>query len=187
VVFENITMQIQDALAADGMLTPVMTTPPAVAFVDLVGFAALTERLGDHEAVRTVTRFEALAQDVIAASGGRIVKTLGDGLLLLFREPERAPGGCINLITRLARAGLPQVHVGLTAGPVIHRDGDIFGNCVNLAARLAGFAAPSQIMTDAGSLARFGAEAISWSPGGNVTPKGMAEIAVFTCSVARAL
>lgn len=79
---------------------------------------------------------------------------------------------------RLALARLPEVHVGLSVGPVIRRDGDIFGNSVNLAARLAALAAPSEIAADAASLPWLGNEAIAWQADGIVTPKGMPEIAI---------
>jgi adenylate cyclase len=179
VVFENITMRIQDALAAAGLLEPAGPADPAVALVDLAGYAGLTWAQGDQAAAHKAAAFEALAQDALAVAGGRIIKSLGDGLLLLFARPDLAAPGCLGLMRRLAAAGLPEVHVGLTAGPVIWRDGDIFGHSVNLAARLAALAGPSEIVADAAALPRLGAAGAPWRPDGTVTPKGLAEIAIW--------
>ncbi len=178
VVFENVTMRIQDALSATGLAPARSNTDPAVAFIDVSGFSRMTREVGDDEAARRVARFEEVAQEVVTQWGGRIVKSLGDGLLTVFGGPADATGACLDLMDRLAAEGLPTIHAGLTVGPVVRRDGDIFGNSVNLAARLAGFAESSEIIGPWASLSAEERSTRQWVDGGVVAPKDLAPIRV---------
>jgi class 3 adenylate cyclase len=72
--------------------------------------------------------------------GGRLVKTLGDGVLLTFPDARGAVEGCVELLRALPGADLPPGHAGVHAGPIIERDGDVFGRTVNLAARVGDLA-----------------------------------------------
>ncbi len=177
--FDNITMRIQNILSVNGLLEPIGTADPTVAFVDLAGYSALTRESGDHEAAQAALQFEAAAHESAASFDGRIIKSLADGLLILFLKPANALEGCIHLMKRRIADRLPEIHAGLTVGPVIRRDGDIFGNSVNLAARLASLAAPSEIVADARSIAMVHFPQARWRAGGVVTPKGMDEVTIF--------
>jgi adenylate cyclase len=120
--------------------------PPAIAFLDLVGYTRLTEEEGDEAAAQTAT---ALADVVGEASGshrGRPVKWLGDGVMFHFRDPEGAVSASLEMVERLPAEGLPPAHVGIAAGPIIARDGDYFGRTVNTAARIAAYAGPGQVL-----------------------------------------
>jgi len=68
---------------------------------------------------------------------GRLVKLLGDGAMLQFPGAPSAVRGAIDLVERAKQTGLPPLHVGVDAGAVVRRDGDIFGTVVNVASRLA--------------------------------------------------
>ena len=78
-----------------------------------------------------------LATDVARPRGGRVVKLLGDGVLLRFDDAPAAVEGALDLLLALPGAGLPSGHAGIASGPLIARDGDVFGRTVNLAARIA--------------------------------------------------
>lgn len=176
VVFENVGLWFETELAPPERMRPIHKSVPAVAFADIVGFTPMTREMGDEEAATKAAQFEALAQEVIIISHGRIVKSLGDGLLLFFRDAGRAPASCAALIDRVRAAGLPPIRIGLAVGAVLSRDGDIFGTTVNLAARLVGFAEAGQVVADAPSAMAVGLESGHWVPCGRVTPKGMTEV-----------
>lgn len=113
---------------------PGTTTRLAVAFTDLEGFTRFTERNGDDAAIQLVAEHHRTMGPIVRSRGGRVVKRIGDGLLLTFPEPEAALLACLELVEsppeplRL-RAG---VHVGEV---VLTRD-DVVGHVVNVAARV---------------------------------------------------
>jgi len=116
-----------------------------IVFADLCGFTALTESVGDHAAAELATRFHALAR-WSRAPGARLVKTLGDGVLLVAPDAPAALRTARALRERVAADRvLPPVHVGVAAGTVVWRGRDVFGATVNEAARLAAAAAPWEI------------------------------------------
>ena len=119
----------------------------AVIFVDLVGFTTLSEQLEDEELAALVSRFQAVAFDLVAAGGGRVVKTLGDEVMVVCEDIEVA----LTLATTLAGSyadddALPDARVGLAYGPVVAVQGDFFGPTVNLASRLVGIAPPGVVV-----------------------------------------
>ena len=75
-----------------------------------------------------------------------MVKLLGDGVLLAFDRSDDAVAATIALGTSMAEAGLPLTHAGIHAGPVITRDGDVYGGTVNTAARVASRARPGEVL-----------------------------------------
>jgi adenylate cyclase len=77
---------------------------------------------------------------------GRVVKWLGDGVMLYFGEPAGALTGAVEMVERVADSGLPPAHVGVDAGPVIIQDGDYFGSTVNVAARIASYARAGEVL-----------------------------------------
>jgi adenylate cyclase len=122
-------------------------TPVCVGFADLVGFTAQVQQLDTAALAEVVGRFEAIAYDVIAAEGGRVVKTIGDEVMFVNDD---AAAGCRTAL-ELARRyredeALSDVRVGLAWGPVLERDGDVFGNTVNLASRIVSVAYPGSVV-----------------------------------------
>jgi adenylate cyclase len=111
--------------------------PPAVAFVDLTGFTALAREQGDRTAADVALHLAEVAGRVSQARRGRVVKLLGDGVLLHFAEVVTAVEASSDLLDELEGMALPPGHVGVAEGPIIARDGDIFGRTVNLAARIS--------------------------------------------------
>lgn len=118
-----------------------------VGFADLVGFTAVSQQVPDHELAGIVERFEALAFDIVAQHGGRVIKMIGDEVMFVVDEP--ATGVEIGLMlaeTYHGEASISDVRVGLAAGPVLEREGDLFGPTVNLANRMAGIAYPGGVV-----------------------------------------
>jgi len=120
--------------------------PPAMSFLDLSGYTRLTEERGDQAAAEMAATLGGLVQRSAYEHGGRPVKWLGDGVMLYFTDPGRAVISALELADRVPAAGLPPAHTGIDAGPVILQDGDYFGRTVNIAARIASYAGPGQVL-----------------------------------------
>jgi adenylate cyclase len=122
---------------------------PAVGFLDLTGFASLTQEHGDTRAAEVALRLAELASRIATERGGRVVKLLGDGVLMRFQGVVEAVEASLELLDQLGPADLPPGHIGVTQGPIIARDGDIFGRTVNLAARISDIAPSGELYVPA--------------------------------------
>jgi class 3 adenylate cyclase len=123
----------------------------AVMFVDISGSSRLYTTLGDEAAVRRVRGRLRLLSRVAGENAGRTVKETGDGLLCDFEDPDRALIAAEAMQTAMAEqqdAAEPRldIHVGCHFGPVIESAGDVFGDTVNVAARVAAVARAGQII-----------------------------------------
>jgi adenylate cyclase len=113
----------------------------AVGFADLVGFTALSQQLDDHELAKVVDRFEQTAYDVVSEHGGRVVKMIGDEVMFAIEDPATAVAIGLALADAYhADDVMSDVRVGIAAGPVLEREGDLFGPTVNLASRIVAIA-----------------------------------------------
>jgi adenylate cyclase len=120
-----------------------------VLFVDLAGFTAYTERYGERAAAELASSFALKAMQVGRRAGLKPVKTVGDAVIFLASEAERAGRGALALLEAFDGSRQPfSVHIGLASGEVIERDGDVFGFPVNMAAHLSAAARPGQILVD---------------------------------------
>ena len=107
------------------------------------------EPVRDGELATVVKRFEVLTSDIVTAHGGRIVKTVGDEILFSNREAAPAAATALDLVDAMSGDDiLPEVRVGMAAGPVLSRLGDVFGITVNRASRLTAIAHPGNILVD---------------------------------------
>ena len=131
---------METGLDREGLLPPRQARAQAIAFVDLAGYTRLTETSGDELAARAAAKLAELAEATARPFNGRLVKLLGDGAMVHFRDAAGAVSASLDLIDAIAAAGLPPGHGGVSAGPLVARDGDYFGHTVNLAARLSGAA-----------------------------------------------
>jgi adenylate cyclase len=120
--------------------------PPAVCFLDLAGYTRLTEERGDEAAADLAARLAGLVRRSSLEHGGTPVKWLGDGVMFYFREPAAAVLAAVEMVEVVGSHGLPPAHVGIHAGPVVFQDGDYFGRTVNLAARIAEYARPGEVL-----------------------------------------
>ena len=132
-----------------GAQEELLTADLTVGFADLVGFTELTNRLDDDDLANMVESFESRCSDLITASGGRAVKTLGDSVLFVAEDPQAAVAIALDIVEELGPdSRLPDVRVGLASGTVITRLGDVYGPPVNLAARLTTVARRNRVITD---------------------------------------
>lgn len=115
-----------------------------IAFTDLEGFTAFTAREGDGAARELLERHHRAVGPVIRSRGGRIVKKLGDGLLISFAAPEAAVLAALE-ISETNDTGL-RLRVGLHHGEVELLGDDVIGHDVNLAARVADSARGGEVL-----------------------------------------
>ena len=118
----------------------------AIAFIDLSGYTRLAEEAGDDEAAAQAARFTAMVEAAASETGGRLVKVLGDGVMMHFGDSDAAIRAAISVLSRVQAHGLPAARAGINAGPMVRRDGDYFGSVVNLAARAADYARAHEIL-----------------------------------------
>jgi adenylate cyclase len=136
---------VEGALEAAGLYRR-LDRPPAMCFLDLTGYTRLTEERGDAAAAELAARLAGLVRRSSLEHRGTPVKWLGDGVMFYFREPAAAVPAALEMVEVVGRQGLPPAHVGIHAGPVIFQEGDYFGRTVNLAARIAEYARPSEVL-----------------------------------------
>jgi adenylate cyclase len=119
---------------------------PAVCFLDITGYTRLTEERGDEAAADLAARLSRMVQRTSVQHGGKPVKWLGDGVMFYFREPGSGVLAALEMVEGALSVGLPPAHVGLHAGPVLFQEGDYFGRTVNIAARIAEYARPGEVL-----------------------------------------
>ena len=123
-------------------------------FADLVNFSALSNEMDTNRLGELVEIFESRCGDVVASQEGRMIKTLGDSVLFVHADPERALDIACGLIEVIGGdSRLPDVRIGLATGPVVTRLGDVFGPPVNLAARLTALARRNRVLVDDATVA----------------------------------
>ncbi|MFD8934895.1 adenylate/guanylate cyclase domain-containing protein [Streptomyces sp. NPDC059578] len=121
----------------------------AVGFADLVGFTRLTRRMEEEELGELVEAFETTAADLVAAHGGRLIKTLGDEVLYAADDAGIAAEIALRLIETMSHdETMPELRVGIAFGTVTTRMGDVFGTTVNLASRLTSIAPRDAVLVD---------------------------------------
>lgn len=126
----------------------------AILFADVCGSTALYERLGDQGALAAVASVIDVLRGATDDAQGRLVKTIGDEIMTVFPDAAAAAQAAMDMQARVAQ--LPPfgdarlaVRIGFHLGPVLEEAGDVFGDTVNTAARLAALAKPGQIVTSA--------------------------------------
>jgi len=103
-----------------------------VVFTDLADFTTYTVAEGDVAANRLLIRHHQESAAIVRSRGGRVLKRLGDGLMLTFPEPEAAVLACLEL-----REAAPlRLRAGVHCGKVLMTGDDVVGHVVNLASRL---------------------------------------------------
>ena len=137
-----------------------------VLFADLRGSTGLFEQLGNAEATSVVTHCVHALGHPVADSGGRVVKTLGDGLMAVFPTPAQAAHAATTMhevleamVGRADERGVSsglrrlRLQVALAHGEVVEMSGDCFGDAVNVAARLLDHAGDNETLVTADVLA----------------------------------
>jgi adenylate cyclase len=177
-IFEHLIVHVEEALEQAGVPRR-ETRPPAMMFLDLAGYTRLTEERGDDAAAELAASLAGLVQKESQRRGGRPIKWLGDGVMFHFPDPGQAVKCALDLVEQAPASGLPPAHVGVNAGPVIFRDGDYFGRTVNIAARIAAYAGPGQVLVSDEVLAASAPDGVSFEEIGPVSLKGVSRAVVL--------
>ena len=165
----------------------------AVGFVDLVGSTALAQTLDVSELRKVVSAFESRAFEVAVEHGGRVVKFIGDEIMVATIDPTAGCRLLLALVEECSIGGL-EPRGGLAYGEVLFRGGDYYGPEVNLASRLVDTAVPGEVLVDRSVVeavravdaetasTRLGCPGeMAFEPGGRRILKGFAEpVTVWT-------
>jgi adenylate cyclase len=146
-----------------------------VCFADLVGFTRLGEELQPDELSALAIRLEELASTVLEQPV-RLIKTIGDAVMLTSVEPQPLIDAAMTLIDVAAEEGerFPQLRAGLAAGAALSRAGDWFGRPVNLASRITAIARPGSVLAER-EVRQATREAYRWSYAGERRLRGLRE------------
>ena len=132
-----------------------------VLFADVSGSTKLYEAAGDAAALEAISACLAAARRATEAAGGRVVKTIGDEVLCVFPGPDAAAGAAAEMQAKVD--ALPEVagmklgvRIGIHHGPLLQRDDDVFGDTVNVAARLVAQAKKAEIILSTGTASQLG-------------------------------
>lgn len=130
------------------------TQPLAILFADVSGSTRLFEERGDVEARRIIAGIIAAMSEIACANGGTVIKTIGDEVMCTFPAAVDAINAACQMQRRttqdpeFTRDGLG-IRIGMHQGDALLEDGDVYGDAVNTAARMASLAKRDQIVTTA--------------------------------------
>lgn len=144
-------LALSDQAAGAGPDAPGETVlPQAVCFVDIVGFTSRSKSLREAELVAWIEEFEHVSSSVVVERGGRVIKNIGDEVLLVADDVATAAEIALEMVRRGDDPddGFPAVRAGVAYGDVVLRLGDVLGPTVNIAARLTSLARPGTVLVD---------------------------------------
>lgn len=150
-----------------------------IVFTDIVGSTAHLEEVGDDAAMETLREHNRIVRRVLEDHRGRVVKSTGDGFMLVFDSPSDAVRFTIGLQQSLAAfsAENPQrairVRIGVNAGEPVSEDGDLYGLAVNVAARLCDMAGTGEVLASAAVAGLTMGKGFSFSDAGAMELKGL--------------
>ncbi len=130
-------------------LFPVLPGPGGrvtLLFTDIAGFTRHAAALGDREAVRLVRRHDAAVLPAVRTHAGRIVKRLGDGVMVAFPSPAAALAAAVTMQRAAARRPPLRLRIGIHAGVARVSAGDLIGHHVNVASRIGDRARAGEIL-----------------------------------------
>ena len=133
-------------------------TELAVLFADVSGGTRLYEKLGNAQALVAVARCLDLVRAVCEGRSGRVVKTIGDEAMTVFRSVDETAEAAAEVQAKLAELAPVggtrlAMRIGFHLGPAIEAEGDVFGDCVNVAARMVALAKAGQVITSSETVA----------------------------------
>lgn len=147
----------------------------AIFLADVAGSTSLYQRVGDDQASQLVVDCVETLRAICETHGGAFIRSKGDDLLCLFPQAAQAMSAAHDILARGAVGGVP-VHSGLHWGPVVRHGEDIFGNAINIAARLADKANTGEILISGDLAARLDSGARGdLRPMGQMPLKGASE------------
>jgi class 3 adenylate cyclase len=145
----------------------------AVGFVDLTGYTSRSQQMSGEQLLDLVLTFESNACDLVADHGGRVVKLIGDEVMFTTVDADAACSIALGLLADAGPVDAPHPRGGVAYGPVIAHGGDLYGDTVNRASRIADIAVPNEVLVDAEVQSR--ATAFAFGQAGRRLLKGFNE------------
>ena len=117
----------------------------AILLADITGSTPLYEEVGDAAALGQIGDCLGWLRSIVAQKGGTFIRSKGDDVLCSFADPTSALKAVRQMLSERPTGPL-SIHAGVHFGPIIHAHGDIYGDAVNLTARLAALAKPGEAL-----------------------------------------
>jgi adenylate cyclase len=138
-----------------------MEAERTILFADVCNSTGITEALGDVASRRHIAEILEELDSITQALGGIVVKTIGDEIMTSFESPLDCIAAAVDMQRAVsARAPIHGIHssvrIGLHSGPVLIEDNDVFGDVVNVSARVVALAAADQVLTTGSTIERVG-------------------------------
>lgn len=153
-----------------------------IVFTDMKGFTERTSQQSRAGVVQLINRLRELLLPVLTDHGGRLVKTIGDGFLLTFESPTNALLACVGLQQVLREynahceeGGCIEVRVAVNTGEVTLENDDVFGEAVNIAARVQAITPPNEIYLTESTYLSMNRSEVKTVSVGKHTLKGLPE------------
>jgi adenylate cyclase len=144
-----------------------------VAFADVVGFTRLGEAVPPEDLERLASRLADFTRE-IAVPPVRLIKTIGDAVMLVCPHPVKLLDAVLQLSGAANDDAFPQLRVGVASGWAVSRAGDWFGSPVNVASRVTNVARPGAVLVAESARDAVGdAEGFTWSFAGARRLKGI--------------
>jgi adenylate cyclase len=174
-VLEYIVGVTEQFMEERGLMPKQPKRPPAIAFLDLAGYTALADERGDEAAAALASDLAGVVHEAAQTQGCRPVKWLGDGVMFHFSDAGTAIRSGLVLIEKTEKAISVPARVGIDAGAVVVQEGDYFGRTVNVAARIADYARPHEVLVSDSAMETCGLDGVEFELIGDVPLKGLSK------------
>lgn len=149
-----------------------------IAFADVVGYTKLGEQIGPEALTDVAVQLEELTNEAVAGTQVRVVKSIGDAVMLSSWDPTQMIDVMLRLQDLAKEREFQQIRVGIASGDASPRKGDWFGPTVNRASRICSAALPSTTLADSSTRELVDRADLDWRFIGKHNLKGLGRIAV---------
>jgi adenylate cyclase len=174
-VLEYIVGVTEQFMEERGITPKQQRRPPAIAFLDLAGYTALAEERGDEAAAALASDLAGVVHEAAQTQGCRPVKWLGDGVMFHFSDAATAIRSGLDLVEQTEKAISVPARIGIDAGAVVVQEGDYFGRTVNIAARIADYARPHEVLVSDAAREMAGPDGVDFELIGDVPLRGVSK------------
>jgi len=148
-----------------------------ILFTDIVASSSYWDSRGDLKGRLMIDYHNRLCFPRLRKYNGKVIKTLGDSLMVLFKRPQDAIHAAISIqqvfeIERKNNKDFPRVRIGIHSGRALVEKGDVYGDVVNVAKRIEGRARPSQILVSGRAIWKLPHKSYFLSRKERIVPKG---------------